>query len=102
MNQQWWLDMQTVEPPQTEIISLLSDCARITREFYPSISVACLQLHYHVIPFLPLKSRLSQVYGSESHSAIEIKKGREHTLHPCVRVLEGLTHNCLCIAFSPD
>src|SRR5258705_13191355 len=93
--------MQTVEPPQTEIISLLSDCARMTREFYPAISVACLQLHYHVIPFLPLESRLSQLYGSNIHSAIEVKEGWEQRRSPCVRVLEGHTNWCLCIAFSP-
>src|SRR5258705_1273217 len=91
-----------MEPPQTEIISLLSDCARMTREFYPAISVACLQVHYHVIPFLPLKSRLSQLYGSRIHSAIEVKEGREETWHPCVRVLEGHTDHCRCITFSPD
>src|SRR5882762_8723380 len=91
-----------MEPPQTEIISLLSDCARMTREFYPTISVACLQIHYHVIPFLPLKSRLSQLYGQKQRAGIRVKEGWEQTWHPCVRVLEGLTHNCRCIAFSPD
>src|SRR5882762_3108304 len=101
MNSQWWLEMQTVEPPQTEIISLLSDCARMTREFYPTISVACLQLHHHVIPFLPLESRLSQLYRSKIHSAVEVKEGQEQTWSPCVRVLEGHTSVCLCIAFSP-
>src|SRR5882762_9018008 len=93
--------MQTVEPPQTEIITLLSDCARMTREFYPTISVACLQLHHHVIPFLPVESRLSQRYRSKIHSAIEVKEGREQTWSPCVRVLEGHTNMCLCVAFSP-
>src|SRR5882762_10023138 len=102
MNSQWWLEMQTMEPTQTDIISLLSDCARMTREFYPTISVACLQVHYQVIPFLPLKSRLSQLYGSKIHSAIEVKEGREETWHPCVRVLEGHTDSCCSIAFSPD
>src|SRR5258705_9805119 len=91
-----------MEPPQTEIISLLSDCARMTREFYPAISVACLQVHYHVIPFLPLEPRLSQLYGSKIHSAIEVKEGREETWHPCVRVLEGHISGCYSIAFSPD
>src|SRR5258708_2435236 len=93
--------MQTVEPPQTEIISLLSDCARMTREFHPVISVACLQLHHHVTPFLPLKSRLSQLYGSKIHSAVEVKEGREQTWSPCMRVLEGHIKTCVCIAFSP-
>src|SRR5882762_74204 len=102
MNKQCLLEIQTVKPLPTEIIGLLSDCARMTREFYPTISVACLQLHYYVIPFLPLRSRLSQLYGSEIHSAIEIKEGREQTWHPCVRVLEGHTNMCRCIAFSPD
>src|SRR5258705_535375 len=72
----------------------------MTREFYPVISVACLQLHYHVIPFLPLESRLSQMYESKIHSAVEVKEGQEQTWSPCVRVLED-THRCLCIAFSP-
>src|SRR5258705_9574244 len=71
------------------------------REFYPAISVACLQVHYHVIPFLPFKSRLSQLYGSKIHSAIEVKEGRQQTWSPCVRVLEGHTGSCHCIAFSP-
>src|SRR5258705_6696973 len=93
--------MQMVEPLQTEIISLLSDCARMAREFYPVISVACLQLHYHVIPFLPLESRLSQLYGSKIHSAIKVKEGRGRTWSPCVRVLEGHADWCCCIAFSP-
>src|SRR5260221_13051653 len=102
MKKQCLLQIQTVKPPPTEIIGLLSDCARMTREFYPTISVACLQLHYHVIPFLPLKSQLSQLYGSEIHSAIEIKEGWEQTWDPCVRVLEGHTDEGFCIAFSPD
>src|SRR5258705_10597396 len=72
----------------------------MTREFYPAISVACLQVHYHVVPFLPLNSRLSQLYGSKIHSAIEIKEGQEQTWQPCVRVLEGYTSPYVCIAFS--
>src|SRR5258707_9841587 len=102
MSKQRWLELQTVEPLQTEIISLLSDCARMTREFYPTISVACLPLPHYVIPFLPLKSRLLQLYGSKIHSGIEVKEGREQTCQPCVRVLEGHTGFCVCIAFSPD
>src|SRR5258708_40250248 len=101
MNKQCLLEIQTVRPLPTEIISLLSDCARMTRQFYPTISVGCLQLHYHVIPFLPLESRLLRLYGSKIHSAIQVKEGKEQTWNPCVRVLEGHTNWCHCIAFSP-
>src|SRR5713101_8351923 len=91
-----------VAPVLAEILSLLDDCARMTREFYPVISVACLQIHHHVIPFLPIQCRLSQVYGPRLQSGIEIKAGREQMWSPCVRVLEGHTKACRCVAFSPD
>ena len=90
-----------MDSPETEIGSLLDDCARATREFYPSISVACLQVHHHVIPFLPLESRISQAYGPKSQSDIVVKEGRE-SRWGCARVLEGHNDCCQCVAFSPD
>src|SRR5882762_938975 len=74
----------------------------MTREFYPVISVACLQLHQYTIPFLPVQSRLLQAYGSKSLSGIDVKEGKEQTWSSCVRALEGHTRDCYCIAFSPD
>src|SRR5882762_4755421 len=102
MNKQWWLEIQTVDPLQTEIISLLEDCARMTREFYPAISVACLQIHHHVLPFLPLGSRFSQVYGPRALAGVVVREGRERGWSACVRVLEGHTDGCTAVAFSPD
>src|SRR3981189_3584939 len=84
------------------MVDLLGDCARMAREFYPTISLACLQLHHHVIPFLPVESRLSQVYGPKSQSRGEIKHGREQKWNPCLRVLEGLSQGCSSVSFSPD
>src|SRR5258705_13467659 len=101
MNERCRLEIQTVKPLQTEIISLLSDCARMTRGFYPAISVACLQLHYYMIPFLPLESQLSQLYKSQTHLAIEVE-GWEQTWGPCMYVLEGHGGSCCCVPFSPD
>src|SRR5882762_3937877 len=95
--------IQDVSSPQAEMMrSLLSDCARMTWEFYPAISVACLQVHHHVVPFLPVESRLTQAYGARSLSGIEVKEGRKQTWSPCVRVLDGRFGGCLCVAFSPD
>src|SRR5713226_2145591 len=74
----------------------------MTHEFYPVISVSCLQVHHYVIVFLPLESRLSQVYGPKLQPIIEVKEGREQTWNSCVRVLEGHTESCYCVAFSPD
>src|SRR5260221_11719174 len=89
-------------PSQTEIISLLDDCARRTREFYPVISFSCLQLHRHVIPFLPVECRLSQVYGPTLQAGIDIKQGQVQAWSPCIRVLEGHDSACISLAFSPD
>src|SRR5258705_10377641 len=74
----------------------------MTQEFYPVISVACLQLHQYVIPFLPIQSQLSQLYRQKMHSRIGFKERQQHTWSPCVHVLEGHTRACYCIAFSPD
>ena len=71
------------------------------REFYPAISVACLQLHHHIIPFLPIESQLSQVYGPRLQSGVNIKQRQAQTWAPCVSVLEGHT-NGYAVAFSPD
>src|SRR5258705_1616027 len=89
-------------PSETEIISLWDDCTRMTREFYPVISVSCLQLHRHVIPFLPIECRLSQVYGPKLQSDVDVKQGRVQAWSPCVRVLEGHSYVSHSIAFSPD
>ena len=89
-------------PSRSEILGLLDDCARMTREFYPVISVACLQLHQYTIPFLPVQSRLLQVYGSKSLSGVDVKEGKEQTWSSCVRALEGHTRDCYSVAFSPD
>src|SRR5258706_15240004 len=89
-------------PSQAEIIGLLGDCARMTREFSPVISVSCLQLHCHVIQFLPVECRLSQVYGPKLQSDVHVKQGRVQAWSPCVRVLEGHSGICSCLAFSPD
>jgi WD40 repeat protein len=88
-------------PSQTDILGLLSDCARLARKFYPAISAACLQLH-NVIPFLPLDSRLSQVYKRQLHRGIDVNNGREPTWDSCALVLEGHTDGCNTVAFSPD
>src|SRR5882762_2174897 len=93
--------VQSVESLQSEIDSLLDDCAQATREFYPSISVACLQVHHYLIPFLPLESRLSQVYRPMSQSGAVVKGGQERRWSACVCVLEGHVNN-FCVAFSPD
>jgi len=85
-------------PPETENGSLLDDCARATREFYPSISVACLQVH-HMIPFLPLECRLSLAYGPRSQSGIVVKEGQDSRWSACAYVLEGHTGYCPCAAF---
>src|SRR5258705_7629260 len=71
------------------------------QEFYPAISVACLQLHHHIIPFLPIESQLSQVYGPRLQSGVNIKQRQAQTWAPCVSVLEGHT-NGYAVAFSPD
>src|SRR5882762_9912404 len=89
-------------PQQTQILTLLDDCARMMQEFYPAISVACLQLHHHIIPFLPIESQLSQVYGPRLQSGVNVKQGQPQTWAPCVSVLEGHTHPCGAVAFSPD
>src|SRR5882762_6665962 len=89
-------------PLQTEVVGLLGDCARMIREFYPTISIACLQLHHHVVPFLPAESRLSQVYGWNSQRSINVKNGQEQMWSPCIRVLEEHSRDCSCVAFSPD
>jgi WD40 repeat protein len=89
--------------PQREIVlDLLGECARTAQEFYPAISVASLQLHHHVIPFLPIESRLSQVYGLHLQPGIDVKEGRAQMWIPCLHVLEGHTDRCNSVAFSPD
>src|SRR5882762_10942527 len=89
-------------PLETEIAELLGDCARMIGEFYSTISIACLQLHHHVIRFLPVESRLSQVYGRNSQCSIAVKDGPEQMWSPCICVLEGHSRGCMCVAFSPD
>jgi WD40 repeat protein len=84
------------------ILDLLDDCARVIREFYPVISVACLQLYHYIIPFLPLKSHLSQMYGSKLQPHIYVKEGQEQSWSPCIRVLKGHTGPCHSVAFSPS
>src|SRR5258706_5865762 len=74
----------------------------MTQEFYPVISVACLQLNHYVIPFMPIQSQLSQLYGQKMQSKIDVKEGQQQTWSPCIHVLEGHTEECACIAFSPD
>src|SRR5258705_5863130 len=74
----------------------------MTQEFYPVISVACLQLHHNVVPFLPIQSQLSQLYGQKMQFRIDVKEGQQQTWSPCIHVLEGHTKGCYCIAFSPD
>src|SRR5258705_12058231 len=74
----------------------------MVQEFYPAISVACLQLHHHIIPFLPIESQLSQVYGPKLQSGVNIKQGQAQTWTPCVCVLEGHTSTCFSITFSPN
>src|SRR5258705_5144761 len=74
----------------------------MTREFYPTISVACLQLRFYIVPFLPSECRLSQVYGRKLESRIEVKAGRDRTWSPCLRILDGHTADCNADAISPD
>src|SRR5882762_8206280 len=94
--------IQDVSSPQAEMMrSLLNDCARMTWEFYPAISVACLQLH-HLLPFIPHECRLSQVYGAKSQPGFEVKEGRLTMWSACARVLEGHTDEIYAVAFSPD
>ncbi|TFY75521.1 hypothetical protein EWM64_g8491 [Hericium alpestre] len=51
--------------PASNILSLLYDCERIARQFYPCLSVSCLQVYFGIIPFCPTNIGLRKQYEHE-------------------------------------
>ncbi|TFY77076.1 hypothetical protein EWM64_g6937 [Hericium alpestre] len=54
--------LQRLPLPASDVPGLLYDCERIARQFYPCLSVSCLQVYISVIPFCPIDIKFCRQY----------------------------------------
>jgi WD40 repeat protein len=83
-------------------ISLLLDCERLSREFFPILSISCLQVYHSALLFTPKKTLLYEMYGHHLGLPIKMHHAVEDTWNLCIRTMDGHSGDVLSVAFSPD
>src|ERR1700692_3478903 len=82
-------------------MTLLSDCERFVREFFPILSTSPQQVYHSALMFTPTKTLLREKYVHEL-SPTMMPNGCESMWDSCLRTLEGHSAQIMSVAFSPD
>ncbi|THH09588.1 hypothetical protein EW146_g8640, partial [Bondarzewia mesenterica] len=89
-------------PPSSDIVALLSDCEHVIRQFFPVLSVSCLQIYCGIVPFCPTTTPFYELYSDQGPETLTLLTGSVQHWSPCLQVLEGHSDMVLTVAFSPD
>ncbi|KAF8665746.1 hypothetical protein AX16_000194 [Volvariella volvacea WC 439] len=95
---QW---LRALSSPPVGIAEILEDALRCALEFYTCIETAGAQIFYSALLFVPLRSRIREIYEAQQSKDIRIINGLEEDWSPTAFTLN---HNSevLCVASSPD
>ena len=72
------------------------------RAHSPTIRSSALHLYYSVLPFLPTRCRLFEVYHREVVRCIRVLRGRDEDWNPCLTTLRGHSGTVTSVTFSPN
>ncbi|KAF8816069.1 WD40 repeat-like protein [Phlegmacium glaucopus] len=84
------------------VVDLLHDCERFTREFFSILDISCLQVYHSALHFTPRQTTLWTLY---EHKRLPLGRANnciEETWSPCVRIMDGNPSSVSFVAFSPD
>ncbi|KAI0323568.1 WD40 repeat-like protein, partial [Cubamyces sp. BRFM 1775] len=86
----------------TDVQSLLYDCERAVRAFYPIISTSAIHIYSTVALFAPLNSPIRQFAAADARTSLVVRVGLENTWSDTL--LSRVIGRCFVedCAFSPD
>ncbi|KAH9896608.1 hypothetical protein C8Q73DRAFT_788949 [Cubamyces lactineus] len=95
-----WLETQSLQA--TDVPSLLYDCERAVRAFYPIISTSAMHMYSTVAIFAPIDTRLRRLAAAHARTSLVVRVGLENTWSTTLvsRVNHGKYIRTL--TFSPD
>src|SRR5882762_3903848 len=82
-------------------MTLLSDCERFVREFFPILSTSPEQIYHSALMFTPSETILCKKHFHELPS-IRMQNGCEMMWDSCLQTMEGHSYRIGLVAFSPD
>ena len=87
-----------------DTLSLLHDCQRMVKEFFPLLSVASSQLYLSTPAFVPEDTQLMEIYFKEFQNGVKIVQpgDRLKQWDACLQTIEGHTAMVCAVSFSPD
>ncbi|CDO71101.1 hypothetical protein BN946_scf184844.g105 [Trametes cinnabarina] len=88
--------------PPTNVPSLLYDCERIVRSFYPALSAGCFQAYKSAIPFSPTNTLLRSMYLSQAPGIVKLISGMQTEWSPNITSTEAHKGRVHAVAYSPD
>ncbi|KAI9069181.1 hypothetical protein FKP32DRAFT_84827 [Trametes sanguinea] len=89
-------------PEATEVLSLLYDCERMVRAFYPAISASFWQVYRTAIPFSPTDSPLRRLHQEDTSHVMEVRMGLEKAWSSTLASRVTGAASVTALAFSPD
>ncbi|KAF8816093.1 WD40 repeat-like protein [Phlegmacium glaucopus] len=84
------------------VVDLLHDCERFTREFFSILDISCLQVYHSALHFTPRQTTLWTQYEHKSLPLSRTNNCIDETWSPCVRTMDGHSSSVSSVAFSPD
>ncbi|KAF8816122.1 hypothetical protein BYT27DRAFT_7185365 [Phlegmacium glaucopus] len=85
------------------VVELLHDCERFTREFFSILDISCLQVYHSALHFTPRQTTLWTLYEHKRLSVLgRTNNCIDETWSPCVRIMDGHSGSVSSVAFSPD
>ena len=86
----------------TDVIAILHDCERFTREFFPVLSTSPLQVYHSALLFTPRETLFYGTYGHKLALPMQTYNAVEKTWDLCMRTMDGHSGSVASVAFSPD
>ncbi|CDO69929.1 hypothetical protein BN946_scf184836.g3 [Trametes cinnabarina] len=95
------LRLQSQSPRDTKVSSLLYDCERVVRAFYPIISTSTMHMYSTIALFSPLESPLRRLSAANAHTSLIVRVGVENVWS--TTLASHVTNRYIsAVAFSPD
>ncbi|KAJ8457111.1 hypothetical protein ONZ51_g11723 [Trametes cubensis] len=94
--------LQSQSLRETDILSLLYDCERALRAFYPIIATSAMHMYSTIAVFAPLDTPIRRLATANGQTSLLVRDGLENTWSTTLvsRVIDESSINTL--AFSPD
>src|SRR5882762_1835589 len=101
MNDAHFMEQKT-DNDTTDVVTLLYDCERFTREFFTVLNISSMQVYNSALLFTPRRTSLYMTYRNLLALPIKIYNAVEETWSSCTRTMDGHSDCVNAVAFSPD